>query len=91
MEIFNGVVSRATKSRVQANASIAIRGLLCEQESLLPYVLKLPNLRTREGEGDEGQAPSRILTEQIERLRQPDTGNRATKSHGSSGVDHAIA
>ena len=76
MEILNGIVNRATKSRVQANASIAIRGLLCEQENHLSYVLELPDLEAQEGE-DEGEALSRILTEQIERLRQPDTINLA--------------
>ena len=84
VEIFNGVVSRATKSRAQANGSIAIRGLLCEQENHLSYVLKLPDLRIREG---EGQAPSRILTEQIERLRQPDTVNIAVVPPDSLASD----
>ena len=69
-----GIVSRTTKSRVQANASIAVRGLLCEQENHLSYVLKLPDLEIQEGEG-EGEALSRILAEQIEQLQQPDTIN----------------
>ena len=55
MEILNGIVSRATKSRVQVNASIATRGLLCEQENHLSYVRELPDFQRAPGQGKCGR------------------------------------
>lgn len=59
MEILNGIVSRATKSRVQANASIATRGLLCEQENHLSYVRELPDFQRAPGQGKCGRGQGR--------------------------------